>query len=55
MPTEARIHRLVAGVREVREGMKKVQLELNLQIVELWLKVQLSTPQNSKNSALALS
>lgn len=28
----------------MREETTKVQLELNLQIVELWLKVQLSTP-----------
>lgn len=41
---EAPLHRLAAGVREVREEMTKVQLELNLQITELWLKVQPSTP-----------
>jgi len=43
-PAEARIHRLAAGVHEAWEEMTKVQLELNLQIVELWLKVQSSTP-----------
>jgi len=43
-PTEARIQRLAVGVREVREEMAKVQLELNLQIAKLQLKVQSSTP-----------
>lgn len=31
-------------VCKAREEMTKVQLELNLQIIELWLKVQISTP-----------
>ena len=44
IPTEARIHRLVVGVREVREKMIKVQLEMDLQIIELQLNMQLSTP-----------
>lgn len=44
IPVEAHIHRLAAGVREARELMKNVQLELNLQIVELHLKPQPSTP-----------
>jgi hypothetical protein len=43
-PAEARIQRLAAGVREAREEMAKVQLELNLQIAELQLKAQPSTP-----------
>lgn len=43
-PAEARIQRLAAGVREVREEMAKVQLALNLQIAELQLKAQSSTP-----------
>lgn len=37
IPAEVHIHRL-AGVCEAREEMTKVQLELNLQIVELQLK-----------------
>jgi len=41
---EVCIHRLAAGVREAQEEMTKVQLELNLQITELWLKAQPSTP-----------
>lgn len=36
--------RHVAGVHKVWEEMTKVQLELNFQIIELWLKVQPSTP-----------
>jgi len=44
IPAEARIHRLAAGVCEAREEMTKVQLDLNLHIVELRLKVQPSTP-----------
>ena len=43
-PAEVRIQRLAAGVREAREEMVKVQLELSLHIVELRLKVQPSTP-----------
>lgn len=43
MPAE-RAHRLVVRVREAREEMIKVQLELDLQITELKLKVQSSTP-----------
>jgi len=44
IPAKAHIHRLATGVREARELMKNVQLELNLQIVELQLKPQPSTP-----------
>lgn len=47
-PTKARISRLVVGVREVKEEMAKVQLELNLQIAELQLKLQPSTPPEVK-------
>jgi len=43
MLVEAQIQRLAIGVFEVREEMKKLQLELNLQITELRLKVQLYT------------
>lgn len=49
------IHRLAAGVREARKETTKVQLELNLQIVELQLKVQPSTPPKVKEQhALAI-
>jgi len=44
IPAEVRIHRLATGVCEAREEMTKVQLELSLQIAELRLKVQPSTP-----------
>lgn len=44
IPAEARIERLAAGFHKAREEMAKVQLELNLQIAELWLKAQPSTP-----------
>ena len=44
MLAEARIHRVAVGVCEAREEMTKVQLELNIQIIELRLKVQPSTP-----------
>lgn len=40
-PTEVCIHTLAVGAHE---EMTKVQLELNLHIVELWLKVHPSTP-----------
>lgn len=40
---EVRIHNLVTGIHEAREEMTKVQLELNLQIAKLQLKVQPST------------
>jgi len=44
VPAEVWIHRLVARVREAMEETTKVQLELNLQIAQLRLKVQPSTP-----------
>lgn len=44
LPTTERIHRLAARVREARDDTMKVQLELNLHIVELRLKAQPSTP-----------
>lgn len=43
-PIEARIHRLATGVHKAQEEMTKVQLELNLQIAEMRLKAQPSTP-----------
>lgn len=45
---EARVRKLAAGVRDSREEMTKVQMELNLQMVELQLKVQPSTPLEVK-------
>lgn len=44
-PQEARIHRLATRVHEAWEVMTKLQLELNLQTTELWLKAHPSTPQ----------
>jgi len=38
LPAAKRIHKLVTGIHEAKEEMKKVQLELNLQIVKLRLK-----------------
>jgi len=45
---EVHIWKLIAGVREAKEEMAKVQLELNLQIAELQLKAQPSTPSEVK-------
>lgn len=44
LPTTKRVHRLAVRVYEARDEMTKVQLELNLQIAELRLKVQPSMP-----------
>lgn len=44
LPPDVCIHSLETGVREAKEETKKVQLELNLQIVKLRLKAQPSTP-----------
>ena len=44
LPVEVQIHTLETIVREDREETTKIQLELNLQIIELQLKVQPSTP-----------
>lgn len=49
LPTSEQVHRLATRVRKAREETKKVQLELNLQIAELRLKEQLSTPPEVKN------
>jgi len=43
-PVEVHVHRLEVRVHEGWEEMKNLQLELNLQIAALRLKVQLSTP-----------
>ena len=47
IPTEellqACVRKLAVGVRDKREEMARVQLELNLQIAELQLKAQPST------------
>ena len=42
------VHNLATGVRDAREKMAKVWLELNLQIAELQLKAQPSTPLKVK-------
>ena len=44
LPTEVCIHYLSSGFRNTREEISRVQLEINLQIVDLWLKAQPSTP-----------
>lgn len=44
IPAETKIHKLATGVREAREEMTKVLLELNLHIAKLRLKTQPSTP-----------
>ena len=38
-PVEVRVWKLVGGVRKAKEEMARVQQELNLQIVEIQLKV----------------
>lgn len=43
LPTVEKIHQLASGVHKAQEEAVKVQLELNLQIAELRLKVQPST------------
>lgn len=43
IPVEVQIHKLATRVHEAREETIKVQLELNLQITKLQLKVQPST------------
>ena len=42
-PVEVRVRKLTVGVRDAREKMDRVQLELNLQIAKLQLKDQPST------------
>ena len=44
LPIAENIHQLAAGVYKAQEEVANVQLELNLQIVELRLKAQPSTP-----------
>lgn len=44
LPVEVRIHSLACGFYDAKEEMTKVQLELNLQIVELRLNAQPVTP-----------
>ena len=41
---EVRVHKLATGVCNARAKMVRVQLELNLEITELQLKAQPSTP-----------
>jgi len=43
-PVEACIHKLVTGVYDARTEMSRIQMELNLQITELQLSSQPSTP-----------
>lgn len=47
-PVEAHIRNLATGVRDARTKMARVQLELNLQITELQLRAQPSTPPEVK-------
>jgi len=39
-----RIHKLASGFHEAKEAATRIQMDLNLKIVELWLKAQPSTP-----------
>lgn len=48
LPVEVRIHSFTSGVRDVREETTRMQLELNIQIVELRLKAQPCTPLEIK-------
>jgi len=45
---EAHVRKLATGVRDARAEMARVQLELNLQITDLELKAQPSTPPEVK-------
>ena len=47
-PVEVCVHKLATGVHNARTEMARVQLELNLQITELHLKAQCSTPPEVK-------
>ncbi|MCY6524774.1 hypothetical protein, partial [Actinobacillus pleuropneumoniae] len=47
---EVRIHSFASGVHDTIEEMTKVQLELNLQIIKLWLLRSLPLPQKFENS-----
>ena len=47
-PIEVLFRKLDTGVRDARIELAKVQLELNLQITDLQLKAQLSTPPEVK-------
>lgn len=44
LPVGIRIHKLASGFHVVKEEAAKIQLELNLQIIELKLQAQPSTP-----------
>ena len=54
LPTEMQIHCLASGVRSAREETTGVQLELNLYIVELRMKVQPSTPSEVKEQRVSM-
>lgn len=45
---EVQIHSLAIEVHDVREETTRVQLKLNLQITELWLKAHPPTPLEIK-------
>lgn len=47
-PVEVGIHTLAIGVRNSHTELERVHLELNLQITELQLKAQSSTPPEVK-------
>lgn len=44
LPTAEKIHQMAAVVRKTQEAAAKVQLEMNLQIIELHLKAHPSKP-----------
>lgn len=47
-PVEVRVCKLATGVRDARTKMARIQQELNLQILELQLRAQPSTPLQFK-------
>lgn len=47
-PIEVHIHKLAMGLRDACTKLTKVQLELNIQILEFQLKAQPSTPPEVK-------
>ena len=44
LPIRMRIHKLATGFHKVKEEATRIQLDLNLQIIELRLKIQPPTP-----------
>jgi hypothetical protein len=51
LPVGIRIHKLASGFREAKEEATRIQLALNLQIAELKLKAQPSTPPEVTESS----